>query len=279
MDNDAADSLEINIRKVISDRMGKRARYVPDFLIKWLERTVHQNEINNFLRKGYVGVDFCEECIKELGAIVTSEGIDHLPTDERRFTFVCNHPLGAVDGIALGALLGRKYDGKIRYLVNDLLMNLKGLAPLCIPINKLGKQSRDLPRQISEAFGSDNQIIMFPAGLCSRRINGEIHDIPWGKTFVTRIIKSHRDVVPVRFIGQNSPRFYRIATWCKRLRLKFNIAMLFLPDEMFRTRGQHYHVVFGQPIPWQTFDSSRKPSEWALWVEEQVYKMQSTETI
>ncbi|MCR5819334.1 MAG: 1-acyl-sn-glycerol-3-phosphate acyltransferase [Bacteroidaceae bacterium] len=275
MANGADGSLEINLHEVIRNRMGSKARFVPDFLIKWLERTIHQDYINQFLRKGYEGVEFCEECIKELGATVTHEGIESLPTDGRRFTFVSNHPLGAVDGITLGALLGRHYDGHIRYLVNDLLMNIKGLAPLCIPINKLGKQSRNLPRQINEAFNSDNQIIMFPAGLCSRRINGEIRDIPWGKAFIKRSVQSKRDIIPVHFIGENSQRFYRIATWCKRLHIKFNIAMLFLPDEMVKTRGQKYHVVFGNPIPWQTFDSRRTPAEWALWVEDKVYKLQS----
>ena len=91
--------------------------------------------------------------------------------------------------------------------------------------------------------------------------------------FLTKSKAYQRDIVPVHFIGENSPRFYRIAQWCKRLRLKFNIAMVTLPDEMYRSRGKHYTVRFGKPIPYQTFDSSRTPAQWAQWVEEEVYKI------
>ena len=264
---------EIDLDAIVRNRMGEKARYVPQFVINWLKRLIHQDFINAFLRERYVGVDFCEKCIEYLGAEVTPEGMETLPADGRPYTFVSNHPLGAVDGISLGAIVGRHYDGHIKYIVNDLLMNLKGLAPLCIPVNKIGHQARNLPALIDEAFRSENHIIMFPAGLCSRKKNGVIHDIPWGKTFVTKSVQTQRDVIPVHFIGENSPRFYRIARLLEPLRSKFNIAMLFLPDEMYKTKGKHYTVRFGKPIPWQTFDRSRSSNEWAQWVEEQVYKL------
>ena len=98
-----------------------------------------------------------------------------------------------------GYILGKHYNGNVRYLVNDLLMNLHGLAPLCIPINKTGSQSRDFPKMVEAGFASDNHIIMFPAGLCSRRQGGEIKDLEWKKTFVTKSIETHRDVVPLHF--------------------------------------------------------------------------------
>lgn len=78
------------------------------------------------------------------------------------------------------------YNGKVKYMVNDLLMNLQGLAPLCIPINKTGKQAKDFPRMVEAGFASDDQLIMFPAGLCSRRQNGVIRDLDWKKTFIVR---------------------------------------------------------------------------------------------
>ena len=173
--------------------------------------------------------------------------------------------------MALGAVLGKRYDGRIKYLVNDLLMNLYGLAPLCIPINKTGKQSRSFPAIVREGFASNNNIIMFPAGLCSRKQSGVIADLPWQKTFVTKSVETHRDVVPIHFSGSNSPRFYRIANWCKSLGLKVNIAMLFLVDEMFRNRHKTFTITIGKPIPWQKFDNSRPPREWASWVQDEVY--------
>lgn len=263
----------IDLDKVVRQRAGKKAKYIPSFLISWLKRIVHQDFINNYLKKGYVGVDFCENCLQYLDVEVEIEGMENLSDDSQRYTFVSNHPLGAIDGVTLGMVLGKRYNGKIKYLVNDLLMNLEGLAPLCVPINKLGKQARNLPHVIDEAFRSDNQIVMFPAGICSRRINGEIKDLPWNKTFISKSVETNRSVVPIHFIGQNSDRFYTIAEWCKRLHLKFNLAMLFLPDEMYRSQHGKYKVIIGRPIPYTVFDKSKTPVQWAQYVKEQVYKL------
>jgi len=259
----------IDLERIIRERAGNR---VPGFVIRWLQRFVHEDFINGYLSKGLVGVPFCEGVVNHLGVTLQVEGLENLP-EEGRYTFVSNHPLGAIDGVTLGAIIGRKYDGHVKYLVRELLMNLKGLAPLCVGINKFGAQSRDLPRQLDEAFSSDNQIIMFPAGICSRKINGQIHDLPWGKAFIQKSVQSQRDVIPVHFIGENSPRFYRVATWCKRLGIKFNLAMLLLPDEMYRSQGRQYTVRFGHPIPYQTFDNSRSSYDWAQWVQGEVYKL------
>lgn len=136
----------IDLDDIIRTRVGKKARYIPGFLINGLKRLIHQDFINEYLRQGYVGVDFCEHTLAYLDVKVKVDGLENISDLSRKYTFVSNHPLGAIDGVTLGMVLGRHYDGKIKYLVNDLLMNLKGLAPLCIPINKLGKQARNFPQ-------------------------------------------------------------------------------------------------------------------------------------
>ena len=193
--------------------------------------------------------------------------------DGKLYTFVSNHPLGGADGVALGAMIGRHYDSNFRYLVNDILMTLPGLAPLCIPINKTGNQSRSFPAMVEAGFQSEHHILMFPAGLCSRKINGQIHDLPWKKTFITKSVETHRDVVPIHFGGQNSNFFYHLANICKALHVKFNVAMLFLVDEMYKNVHKTFRVAIGKPIPWQTFDKSKTPMEWAKFVEDKVYEL------
>lgn len=268
---------KIDIDEVLRSKAGDKAGYVPKFVRNWLKRIVHQDEINEFMEQvgDMQGVPWLDAVMDFLDISLDVKGMENLPDDSqgKRFTFVSNHPLGGPDGIALGQILGHRYNGRIRYLVNDLLMNLHGLAPLCVPINKTGKQSRDFPRLVEAAFGSDNHIIMFPAGLCSRREKGVIHDLPWNKTFITKSVETQRDVVPVFFEGRNSDRFYRWASFGKRLGLKFNIAMLFLADETFRHRHKTFKVIIGKPIPWQTFDRSKKPAEWAAAVEDEVYRL------
>lgn len=264
----------IDIDKILKDKAGDKAKRVPRFLVSYLKKILHQDEINEFLVSvaDKRGVDFVEACMSYLDITLEVEGKENLPEDGL-CTFVSNHPLGGQDGIALGYLLGKHYDGRIKYLVNDLLMNLHGLAPLCIPINKTGSQSRDFPRMVEAGFRSDSHIIMFPAGLCSRRNNGVIKDLEWKKTFITKSVETQRNVVPIHFEGRNSDFFYNLANLCKFFGIKFNIAMLYLVDEMYKNRHKTFRVVIGKPIPWQTFNKSRPASQWAEYVREIVYKL------
>ena len=267
----------IDIDAILQSKMGNKARRVPRFVVNWLKHIVHQDEVNSFLwdAKDLQGTPWLQAGIDFLDNKIVVKGMENLPDDSdgKRYTFVSNHPLGGIDGIAIGSIIGKRYNDNFRYLVNDLLMNLPGLAPLCIPINKTGKQSRDFPAMVEAGFASNHHMVMFPAGLCSRKIKGEIHDLPWTKTFISKSVQTQRDVVPIHFSGQNSEKFYRIANICKALRLKFNFAMLFLADEMFKNRGKTFEVTIGKPIPWQTFDKSRKPKEWAQYVQDIVYKL------
>lgn len=265
----------IDIDQVLRSKMGSKAKYLPGFVVNWLKRLVHEDEVNKFLweSRDKQGTEWLEECVKYLDMHVTIEGKENLPdkNDGKLYTFVSNHPLGGQDGVCLGAIIGKHYDGKFRYLVNDLLMFLPGLKPVSIGINKTGRQGRNFPRMVEEGFNSDNHILMFPAGLNSRDIDGVIRDLPWKKTFITKSVEHHRDVVPIYFSGRNSKRFYRLAKWQKKLGLKVNIAMLFLVDEMYRNVHKNYRIVIGKPIPWQTFDESKTPMEWAQFVQDRVY--------
>lgn len=267
----------IDINDILKSKMGSKAKYVPAPLVKWLKHIVHQDEVNKYLwdSRNLTGVEWLEDCMRYLDMTLDIVGKENLPdkNDGKLYTFVSNHPLGGEDGVALGAVIGRHYDGKFRYLVNDLLMNLPGLAPLCIPINKTGSQSRSFPAMVEAGFRSDNHMLMFPAGLCSRRINGEIRDLPWKKTFITKSVETHRDVVPIHFGGRNSDFFYTLANVCKALGIKFNIAMLFLVDEMYKNVHKSFRIAIGKPIPWQTFDKSRTPAQWAQYVQDEVYKL------
>ena len=267
----------IDIDKILSAKMGSKARYVPGFLVRWLKKTLHEDEVNRYLGQSRheSGTEWLEECVRYLDMTLDIVGAENLPdkNDGKLYTFVSNHPLGGADGVALGSIIGRHYDGNFRYLVRDELLWLPGLKPVSIGINKTGHQSRRFPEMVEAGFKSDNHMLMFPAGLCSRKINGKIHDIPWKKTFITKSVEYHRDVVPIHFGGRNSDRFYRIANICKALHLKLNLATLFLVDEMYRNVHKTFRVAIGKPIPWQTFDKSKTPMEWAQFVEESVYKL------
>ncbi|MBO6216308.1 MAG: glycerol acyltransferase [Prevotella sp.] len=267
----------IDIDKILKSKMGTKSRYVPRPLVTWLKHITHQDQVNEFLwdNKDLVGTDWLVACVKYLDMSLEIRGQENLPdkNDGKLYTFVSNHPLGGIDGVAIGSIIGRHYDNKFKYLVNDLLMNLPGLAPLCIGINKTGSQSRNFPAMVETGFSSDDHMVMFPAGLCSRKIDGVIQDIPWKKTFITKSVEHKRDIVPIHFSGHNSMFFYRLANICKMLGIKFNIAMLFLVDEMYKNRHQSFQITIGKPISWQTFDKSKTPTQWAQEVRARVYQL------
>jgi putative hemolysin len=267
----------IDIDNILKDKMGAKAKWVPRPLVSWLKRVIHQDQVNAYLwdSRNKVGTDWLEECVRYLQMTLEIKGMENLPSkdDGRLYTIVSNHPLGGADGVALGAIIGRHFDSRFRYLVNDLLMNLPGLAPLCIPINKTGHQSRNFPAIVKAGFESQYHMLMYPAGICSRRQkDGTIRDIPWSKTFIQKSVEYHRDVVPIHFGGQNSPFFYKLANFSDKY-LPFNLAMIYLVDEMYKNVGKTFEVRIGKPIPWQTFDKSKTPRQWAQYVQDIVYKL------
>ena len=267
--------VQIDVEAILAAKAGKKARYVPRFVVSYLKKIIHQDEVNQAL--GTFGhkqdLEFISAFMEYFNNKFEVHGLENLPRDGRRCTFVSNHPLGAQDGLGLAHILGPEYNGKVKFLANDLLMNFPQISSFWIPINKTGKQARNLPQRVNEAFASDDHIVMFPAGLCSRKKKGVIKDLPWKKTFITKSVQAQRDVVPIHFEGENSKFFYRLANINKMLGIKFNIAMLYLSDEMFKNKNKTFKVTIGKPIPWQTFDKSRNATEWAQYVQDIVYTL------
>lgn len=267
---------QIDIQQVLRQKAPSAARKIPQFVINYLTRTIHQDELNDILRRYHDknGVAFMQELIGYFDLHLVLENELNIPT-EGRYIFASNHPLGGLDGICLSAIIGKRFNGNIRYLVNDLLLYLTNLRSIFVPINKHGAQGKYNARLIEEAYASDNQIITFPAGLCSRKQHGKVEDIEWKKSFIQKAVEYQRDVVPVFFDGKNSNFFYRIARLRKALGIRMNYEMIYLPDEMFKSKHKTFHIYFGRPIPWQTFTDGRKPVEWAQEVKELVYNLRN----
>lgn len=244
--------IKINLSEIIRSRLGeRRAKIVPGFLLRGLERLIRQDDLNAMLEYAYPaeGSGFASKILDYLGIDITIDGLHHLSHDEL-FEFASNHPLGGLDGIALVSILGKRYgDENIGVVVNDLLMHVSPLADVFLPVNKYGAQARRSATLINDAFEGGRQIVMFPAGLVSRLDNkGEIHDLEWQKSFVVKAIEHHRRIIPIRFEARNSMRFYRTALWRKRIGLKLNIEQSLLPAEVVRSRGAAFHVKFFPPV-------------------------------
>lgn len=272
----SCEPMRIDVDQVLRARLPRHYRYIPRFVVRWLERIICQDKLNAILVKmaNKNSVDAATAALDEMGITIESSGLERLP--EGRFMFVSNHPLGGLDGLALISLLGNRYDRKIKFMVNDLLMAVEPLRGVFLPVNKYGRQSRASATQIEEALAGDEQFITFPAGLCSRmQPDGTIADLPWQKAAVVHAVNYKRDIVPIYFDAVNSRFFYRFAKWRKRLGLKFNIELIFLPKEMIKKSGSTLRAVIGDPIPWDTLDGAH-PKQEAARLREIVINMSKT---
>lgn len=257
--------LHIDLHSILRGRIrGWKGRLIPGFLISALERMIRQEELNGVLDATYPaeGTDFAESVYDHFGLTLDVRGEENIPA-RGRFIFASNHPLGGLDGIGLIKVLGRRYgDSGVRFLVNDMLMHIEPLRPVFLPINKYGSQGRAAARAIGEAYASDVQMLIFPAGLVSRlQPGGAVEDLVWQKSFVHKAVEYRRDIIPVRFEGLNRMRFYRTARWRKRLGLKVNIEQAMLPAELCASRGKRFSVTFDTPIPWQTIEARLRAGE------------------
>ena len=276
MYNDLSIPEFINIDKLIASKNPMLLKWTPRFILNCIKRIIHQNEVNYVIHtygKDNAGLDFVNAIIeRHWEAHYTPYGLDDIPADGR-YIFASNHPLGAFDGLILMSAIGKRFKD-IKFIVNDLLMHLKPLAPLFVPVNKHGRQSVEYAARIDATYAArETQVLYFPAGLCSRRIKGKITDLPWKRNFVQKAIQYQRDVVPVYFQGCNSNFFYRVGNVRKRLGIKANIEMFYLPHEFFKQKKANYNVYFGKPIPYQTFGKHKRLDEWTQIVRENVYAM------
>ncbi|MEE4196339.1 MAG: 1-acyl-sn-glycerol-3-phosphate acyltransferase [Bacteroidales bacterium] len=264
---------KISVRKIFKDKNPKLARLIPGFLYRYLEKVIHQKDINNLIPvfEGKMGLDFVQTAIDEFNIKINIHGEENIP-QKGRYIFVANHPLGGFDGIVFAHVVG-KYHPDIKFLVNDILMNLKNLDPIFIPVNKHGRQSLEYVKRIEKTYESDAQVLNFPAGLCSRKIKGQIIDLEWKKSFISKAIQHQRDIVPVHIDGRNSNFFYNLSNIRKKLGIKANLEMLYLADELFKQRNKVITLTFGQPISHKTLDQSKTPKQWAKEIKKYVYRL------
>lgn len=273
-----ATPLKIDLQAIIKSRLPRnKSKFIPTFLIRMLEKLVCQEDLNGILSRTFPheGVSFADAVLKDLNITMDVAGIENIPSTGR-FIFASNHPLGGLDGIALIKVIGGMYgDENFRFLVNDMLMNVRPLRNVFLPINKYGAQGRSAAVQINQEYESDKQMIIFPAGLVSRKQKGgEIKDLQWQKAFIAKAIEYQRDIIPVFFEGLNSPFFYNFAKWRKCSGLKFNIEQVLLPSEVCKSRGKHFRIHIGRPISWQSLkQSDRTPIQLADDIKVAVYQL------
>ncbi len=264
----------IDVRKVFSDKNPALARLIPGFIYSYLKRIVHEDENNQMLfqNKDQFGSEFISACLEKMGAKINVIGAENIPATGKQI-LISNHPLGGYDGMALMDVVG-KIRKDFYSLSNDILLVLPNLRPLFVPVNKHGS-NLDYINVLNKTFEQDNLILIFPAGLVSRKINGKIQDLEWKNTFLTRSIRNQRDIIPVYVEGKNSNWFYNLANWRKKLGIKANLEMFYLVDELYKQIKKPITIHIGKPIPYTFLDKRMKNQEWINTIRDFVYQLKN----
>ncbi len=267
--------LKIDVGAVLRQRLPRYSRFIPRFLVRGLEKLICQDGLNSLLESsaGREGASFCRGVLEDLDADYTIYGSENMPDpSDRKVIYVCNHPLGALDGIALIDMITRHHGVEPHFVVNDLLWAVKPLRTVFVPINKHGGQSRVATDRLHEAFAADAPVIVFPAGLVSRKNNeGKIRDLEWQKMFVNKAVEYGRDIFPVYFGGRNSSFFYNFAKLRTRTGMKFNVEMVLLPREVFRCRHSRFPIAVGKRQLSADFTGGRQARSEARKLREMIY--------
>lgn len=267
------ESLFVDINKILGPKLSKK---LPGFVIRFLKRRIHQDQMNEAIMQAKcpVGAGFFDDALNYLNITYRTRGESNLDPN-KHYIFACNHPLGGPEALIIGSVFHRLYGDGFKVPVTPLLAHLKPLAQFFVPVNNLSsKQSRDLGQRIADMFSSDQQVLVFPAGLCAKKIKGKVTEMPWKKMFVTQARRHQRDVVPVHISGHNSRWYFFLSRLSKLLRLKINIGMLYLVDELFKQCGNEFVITFGKPVPYETFDRSKSDLQWASEIKDQVEALQ-----
>ncbi len=261
----------IDVEKVLKEKAYKLYKWLPRFAINWLKKKLHEDDINAAMLdlKNEEGLAFNAKALDRLGAKVESKHTELVPKTGS-IIIAANHPLGGLDGMALIRSVG-EIRPDVRFFVNDILKNLKNYGEIFVAVNKVGASSTKSLRTMEEVFMTECAVLFFPAGLVSRKQNGLVRDLTWKKSFVTQAIDHKRMIQPVFIEGENSKFFYNFANFRKKIGIKANIEMLFLPDEMFKARKETIRIHYSKPFDSAILTDRKTDKQWSDLIYQYIY--------
>jgi len=263
----------IDLDKIVAEKNPKLHKQLPKFLFNYLKKIIWQDEVNRIIsdNEGVNGVQFCHNVIKEFNITAVIEGLENAPKTGG-VTFASNHPLGGMDALAFIDQFGY-YRNDIKFIANDILLNLKPMQDIFVGVNKMGNTAVPSLKNVDAVLANDESVVIFPAGLVSRRTKGVVEDLQWKKTFVTRARKHNVPIVPVIIDGKLSNFFYNLSNIRTKLGIKANIEMLYLVNELFKQKNTTIRIIFGKPIYPKDLDVNKKDIEIAQDIKRIAYNL------
>ncbi|HAH55259.1 MAG TPA: glycerol acyltransferase [Flavobacterium sp.] len=263
----------LDVKKVFYEKNPRMAKWLPGIVFWTIRKIIHEKEINRVLKEygDKQGAAFADHLVSDFKITFDIKGIENLPK-KQDVIIVSNHPLGGFDGMVLLSVLNPYFPGMFE-VVNDLLMNLRNMEGTFIPVNKHGSNSKMNAVKLNDAYATGRAVLTFPAGMVSRKINGEIVDLEWKKSIISKSLEYKRDFVPIYFEGRNTKLFYLICWLRKALRIKTNLEMFFLPHELFMQKNKHFKITIKELIPYNTIETTNNQLYWAQEIKKKVYQL------
>lgn len=251
-------------------------------LVNWLLRFLDVDKVNAVHAKccDTPGPEFVKRLLVDefkikLHVYDSHDTLDHLP--EGAFITVSNHPLGALDGIALIYLITR-YRPEYKVMVNMILNRISAMRPNFIAVDAWASDDpekravsvagiRTALRQLREG----KPVGFFPAGAMSKStLRHGLQDRPWQPSILQIIARAKVPVVPIYFHDRNS-------LWCDFLgHVCWPARSLRIPAEVFRKLHSTMHISVGAPIsPEEMAAHGSTPEEIGRFLRERTYALKA----
>ncbi|MDY0403729.1 lysophospholipid acyltransferase family protein [Sulfurovum sp.] len=220
-------------------------------LFSGMKRLCHENQINEFLvaNRHKDALSFIEAIIDYFDITIglKKDEMARIPAYGRT-VIIANHPLGALDALALIHLL-KDVRKDIKIVANSFLGQFENLRDILIPMDNIrGKMDRGVVTGIYQALSEEKAVIIFPAGEVSRARPSGVKDTKWKSGFLKIATKMKTPILPIYIKAKNSKSFYLLSM------VNRSLATATLPHEMFKGRGKQIDFTIGKSIPYASYN-------------------------
>ncbi|DAB28697.1 MAG: GNAT family N-acetyltransferase [Sulfurimonas sp. RIFOXYD12_FULL_33_39] len=219
-------------------------------IISLFKKLFHEDEVNDVLAKNrhLDAFDFIEFVLEYFNIDITicKNQLSRIPS-YGRVVIIANHPLGALDSLALLHVI-KDVRKDIKIVASNFLSEFKNLDEILIPIENIkGKMQRNSIESIYKALENEQVVIIFPSGEVSRARPNGIKDTKWKKGFLKIAQNTKSPILPIYIDAKNSKTFYLLSMINKSL------ATATIPHEMFKYYNKNIAFTIGKCIPFESY--------------------------
>jgi putative hemolysin len=219
-------------------------------IVSLFKRVFHEDEINGFIaeHKHLDSFSFIEAALEyfNIDIAINKNQLSRIPS-YGKVVIIANHPLGALDGLALLNVL-KEVRKDIKIVASNFLSEFENINDLLIPIENIrGKMDRASVESIYEALKKEQAVIIFPSGEVSRARPNGVKDTKWQSGFLKVAQKMQAPILPIHINAKNSKSFYFLSM------LNKSLATATIPHEMFKYKDKRIAFNIGKTIPYESY--------------------------